>query len=432
MEDLNFVVQVSCDPRSNHSSQKPRPAKTMTRRLNLIIVSNNFCSTANIGSKRWREMAICLQSHATVNAICSDGNSIGHPAIQVENVPLGTKLRVSKSGFAGRSSPNMVIRASRFLAASLLAWPDRQRKWSERAISRIPGFLKEDCANVVITSGPLFSAHTELLRWRRQCQRPFHWVMDQRDLWTNETNPRMQRRFPKFLVAIERRMEQACHDAADLVTTIGERAAARLHQDFGSEPVVLYNGYLRALRRPARIPPQPLLLSYLGTILRGLYSPELLFRAAGKLELRRSGLEFNFRTSAPDVIRKLSSRWNVTGCVTHGDFVKHEQSLLLQENAGANIVLSGTDSTADHWVTGKIFELITANRPILAVAGKNSEIRTVLQSVGVDSVAWNDESAERLLLEFLAGRIPIPEDKSGRYARETAAGVFLQAIEQKL
>lgn len=404
----------------------------MTRKLNFIIVSNNFCSTTNIGSKRWREMAICLQSHAMVNAICADGNSIGHSAIQVENVPLGTKLPVSKSGFTGRSSPNLLIRGSRFLAASLLAWPDRQRKWSERAVRRIPALFKEDCTNVVVTSGPLFSAHTELLKWRRAGRHPFLWVMDQRDLWTNEPNPRMQRRFPRFLVAIERRMEQACHDAADMVTTIGERAAARLHQDFASEPVVLYNGYLRSAKRPARIPPQPLLLSYLGTILRGLYSPELLFRAAGKLELGRSGLEFSFRTSAPDVIRRLSTRWNVSGCVTHGDFVKHEQSLRLQENAGANIVLSGTDATADHWVTGKIFELITAHRPVLAVAGKTSELRTILQSVGVDSVAWNDESAERLLVDFVAGRIPIPEDKAGRFARETAAETFLKAVEQKL
>lgn len=404
----------------------------MKRRIKIIIVSNNFCSTANIGGKRWREMAICLQPHATVSAICSDGNSIGNSRIEVEFVPLGTRLRVSESGFLGRASPNAFLRVSRFIAASFLAWPDRQRKWAAAAVKRIHSHLEDDCENVVVTSGPLFSVHTEMLKLRRKCRDRFTWVMDQRDLWTNEPNLRMQRRFPKILVSIERRLEQACHDEADLVTTIGEQAAALLHNDFRSEPLVLYNGYLRNSVRQTRIPPQPLLLSYLGTILRGLYSPDLLFRAVSTLDLCRSGLNFSFRCSAPDVIRKLSRRWYLEGNVTLGDFVKHEQSLMLQESAGANILLNGTDSTADHWLTGKIFELITANRPILAVTGKNSEMRKVLQSVGVQSVAWDEKSAQDVLLEFMAGRAAIPSDKFGLYARETAAGVFLNALEQRM
>lgn len=404
----------------------------MKRKLNLIIVSNNFCSPTNIGSKRWREMAICLQGNARISAICADGDSIGIPDIAVEQVSLGTKLRATKSGFVGRASPNPLVRWARFLAASFLCWPDRQKNWAARAVAKIPRYLQDDCQNIVVTSGPLFSVHTEMLKWRRVAGRNLTWVMDMRDLWTNEPNPGLPRRFPSFLVAIERRLEQACHKSADLVTTIGERAASLLHKDFGSEPVVLYNGYLGTERRACRIPPQPLLFSYLGTILRGLYSPELLFKAAAALDLKRSGVEFHFRCSAPDVIERLSRKWNVDGCVTYGGFVPHKQSLELQESAGANILLSGTSACADHWVTGKIFELITANRPILAVTGKNSEIRKILHSVGVKSVAWDDESARQLLVEFLAGRAGIPADTRGLYARTTAADRFMNALERKL
>lgn len=404
----------------------------MAKKINIVIVSNNFCSPTNIGSKRWRELSICLRDRMSISAICSDGDRVEDARIGVEHVPLGTELKATKSGFLGRASANPLLRLIRYQAASLLCWPDRQRKWSERAINRVGKFLRADCINIIVTSGPLFSAHTELLKWRRRCGESLFWVMDLRDPWTNEPNPRMQRRFPKALMAIERRMEQQCHDGAEMVTTIGEKLAALLHRDFGSEPVVLYNGYLKSEVRPCRIPSRPLELCYLGTILRGLYNPELLFKAAADLEVRRSGLEFSFRCSAPDVIERASRKWDMQDSVTYGGFVRHSQSLYLQENAGANILLSGTDSSCDHWITGKIFELITANRPILAVAGRNSEIRTVLKNVGVESIAWDDHSAQALLLEFLAGRAAIPNDRMAIYARETAANTFFKAIERMI
>ena len=95
-------------------------------------------------------------------------------------------------------------------------------------MQKLPSFILAEEKDFHNHQRSIFSVHSEMARWVRKNSGKVRWVMDFRDLWTNEIAPGLQRRTPSFLTAFERPIEQNCHATADLVTTIGEGLARLL------------------------------------------------------------------------------------------------------------------------------------------------------------------------------------------------------------
>ena len=83
--------------------------------------------------------------------------------------------------------------------SSVLFWPDRQQGWARNAMQMMSSFiLDKENTYVIITSGPIFSVHSEMCRWMRKNSGKVRWVMDFRDLWTNEIAPDFNAAPPHF------------------------------------------------------------------------------------------------------------------------------------------------------------------------------------------------------------------------------------------
>ena len=94
---------------------------------------------------------------------------------------------------------------------------------------------------------------------------------------------------------------------------------------------------------------------------------------------------FEFWCNDTARIHHEASRVGVENLLKCHKAVKSERSRILREEAGANIILNAIVSEADQVVTGKVFELIAAGRPIIAIIGENSELRKILESCSVQS-----------------------------------------------
>ena len=397
-------------------------------RDHFIVLVYYFGTEELTGSRRWREMAQLLRDHGRVTVICADGGCEDCDGIEIVQIP--DKLGGSGSSvFAGRSHGGFLLRWLRRIASSFLFWPDRQRTWSRQAVGYLDSVLDAKARNIVVTSGPIFSVHSEMQRW--VIANPAHvvWVLDFRDLWTNEIAPGLQRRIPAFLSRFERHIEQRCHDTADLVTTIGEGLARLLEKDFGCSPVVLYNGYLKK-----EIPKEPdfgnpVTIRYLGTIIPGLRSPKLLFQAAAEMQLTSEEVCFEFWCNDSARVINEAAVAGVSDLVKCNDAVSQAEARRQSLSAGANIILNALVPESDQVVTGKVFELIAMGRPVLAVTGQGSELRKILASCGMPNCIWDRETASLALKALLSGHLTPPNDSDGRFSRQRSVAIFCKTLQ---
>ena len=392
-----------------------------------IIVVYYFGSAELTGSRRWREMAQLLREHGKVTVVCADGDRGQWDDIKIVHLPDRGALD-APSVFAGRSRDRALTQWVRRVVSSFLFWPDRQKAWSRRAVGWLGSLLDTQTRNIVITSGPIFSVHSEMQRWVVRNPGRVHWVMDFRDLWTNEIAPGLQRRMPSFLTTLERPIEQHCHDTADLVTAIGKGIARLLGNDFGSRPKVLYNGYMKIEESPPIETSEPISIRYLGTIIPGLRSPQLLFQAAMELRLTTKAVRFEFWCNDPGRVLREAAAVGVAGLVNCNAPVSQEEARRLANTAGANVILNALVPEADQVVTGKVFELIAAGRPILAVTGQGSELWNILESCGSKHSIWNLETACESLQALLEKNLSSPADPEGRFSRKHAVETLIGAI----
>jgi hypothetical protein len=394
------------------------------------IVTYFFCNDRAIGAKRWRDMASLLCDHGQVTAFCGDGSSVSDTRIRVVHVPDRIKSVPDRNGFVDRPHNNKVIRTAFHLAQSLLFWPDRQKWWARKAVAQA-GVSTLDAGDVLITSGPRFSVHAETRCWLERQARPPFWVMDLRDPWTNDPSPAIRRRTPAFLTRFEARIEAACHRRAGLVTTVSETMTALMKRDFQSRAVTIYNGYPEELAA-APVERQPknglLRICYLGSIVHGLRSPRLLFAAAQQLNCSAARLRFQFWCNDSDLVMSEAAAQGVTQLVECHPPVSFKESIQIQRQADANLVLNGIDPTANHMITGKVFELIAARRPLLAVTGPASELRHVSEQCGCNGVAWDSITARTALHRLLDGSLMPVHDSANSFSRRAAVERFLDAI----
>ena len=160
----------------------------------------------------------------------------------------------------------------------------------------------------------------------------------------------------------------------------------------------------------------------------GLRSPELLFQAASSLKLSPNQVLFEFWCNDATRIHYEASRAGVENLLKCHKPVTQEVARKLSEEAGVNLILNALVSKADQVVTGKVFELIAAGRPILAITGENSELRKILESCSVQSSVWNLKSAYSVLKAVVNKSLPSPTDRNHKYSRQSAVNILIEAL----
>ena len=384
--------------------------------------------------------AILAMKH-DVTVLCGDApeGTVEAPAIiegmKVIRVRTLRSPRLGAGGFL-RASPNpwLMFRPVRFLK-DLVLFPDTHRPWAERAIRVMRRLGHNSTDMVVVTSSPVSSPHVAMLKFKSRVPVSPFWVMDLRDPWTTAPCRYWPQKWPGFLHRYEVAVEARCHGVAGLVTVIGERMRRSLRTEFGSDPVVVYNGYsepLDGFQKAGSHGVQPCLIRYCGKIIPGLRSPELLFAVAASLNLKPETIRFEFWCNEPQLVLRCAADHGVSSLVSCFNHVQRADCVRLEEAASANVVLNGITPGADYILTGKVFELIGLRRPVLAVTGCTSELREILENCGSFLNVWDLRTAKDALLAVLSERASPPFDKKRAYSRKTGTATFLDALNRRM
>lgn len=288
-------------------------------------------------------------------------------------------------------SPKQWIKAGLRRVASFVLQPDPQILWKRNAVWAGLRLLAEMRHDVILVSGPPFSAF--LIGYELSHRTGLPLVVDYRDEWDLSNRYWESKQLDRVSCAVQRRMQRKVLRSASAVvatTQASTRALREACQRAGSHAQVdcVYNGFdpddFSSPATPSYFMQTSgtVRLAYLGTlwalttiaplvramILLSKTEPE----AAARIRLVVVGRRMPAEQKLLDQLRQLHLQ------VEEHDYVDHSEAIAIMSAADQLCVTLADLPGAERVLPAKVFEYLAARRPILAIAPRG-ELWEILQ-----------------------------------------------------
>jgi glycosyltransferase involved in cell wall biosynthesis len=278
----------------------------------------------------------------------------------VREIPEGTRVVRAPALPVARYAAIALHKLGWMRLKAYVAWPDGGLGWAPAALAAAWREVRRERPDVIYSSSSPYGGHLVALALHRLTGIP--WVADFRDEWA--TNPHLAGQ-PRVLTWLSRRAEQAITRraartvvAADYFRLAGDAAADGRRE-------TIPNGVDHAdVPRNGSAPPRDRFrLSFVGTLYGPIDLAPVMAALAqlvrdrvidpGRFELRIVGNQWIPGFAAPDGIAT-----EETG------YVSHERAIAEMQAATALLLFVPEESLAP---SGKVFEYLAAERPVLCV-----------------------------------------------------------------
>lgn len=282
----------------------------------------------------------------------------------------------------------------------VLQLPDAGVFWARNTWPTISQIVESEKPQVIYTSSGPYSTHLAGLWARRRFHVP--WFADFRDPWSlNLLIPYL----PGYRV-LNRLLERQVLAEADRVACVSEPWLDDLRRNLGRQPgkfLVLPNGYDETDIRPMPMPVNTdrFTLTHLGSFYRNR-RPELVVRAvellvgSGRIPLSQISvlcIGKNARRSVPD-----TPPFETRDYVAHGELNRFRA----QTCVFLLILATLPDNFGKH--SGKLFEYLASNRPILGIVPPGGVAEQLIQETRTGITVGGDVGAIADAIEFLYRR----------------------------
>jgi len=273
-------------------------------------------------------------------------------------------------------------------SAGFLCFPDRQVGWLPAATSAATRLIGRTRYHALLSTGPPHSAHLAAALLSKRFRIP--WIADYRDLWTGNPYQNAVRSGP--LSAL---VERAVMRHASSISTVAPALEETLKRLLPAASIhVIPNGPDIAPEAPIEhSAPAAFNICYTGLLYNGKRCPDPLFAAIRQLRDRQhaAGRLVTIDFYGPDEAYTLdrAQAFGVADCVNARGVIPREEVVRRQRQAAVLLILLNMDPRTAGEFGSKIFEYISARRPILAIGPAHSVLRSLLRESGIGLFAAN-------------------------------------------
>ncbi|TVR80166.1 MAG: hypothetical protein EA405_11280 [Rhodospirillales bacterium] len=277
-------------------------------------------------------------------------------------------LPKATGGPTAQASPGLARRFGARLSGlyvNLTNWPDWQIGWLPHVVREARTLIRDWRPDVVFASGPPF---TTLLAGYVLCRRSgLPLVVEFRDRWSDDPYYPP----PPWRHRIDAWGERRIVALAKGLVTVSEPWEEAFQAKYGKPTVTIYNGYDNDFEpTPATSGANDvnfLKIRYLGHIYPGRRDPSTLFAAMKLLDDAPVKVRAEFYGTDAGQVWPLAEGHGVRHLVDVFPRVPYEQSVALQRQADALLLMQWNDPKEQGNVPGKFFEYLGARRPIVGL-----------------------------------------------------------------
>lgn len=394
----------------------------------VLVVTYYWPPSGGGGVQRWLKMAKYLPQFGWKPIIFTpenpdfeirDESLLGDvsPEINVIKLPIWEpfgiyrkilgKKAVQKQGVVEKNNTSLFSRISLWIRGNWFI-PDPRIFWVRPAVRYLTNYLSNHQIDVIITTGPPHSMHLIGLEIKKRTG--IKWLADFRDPWTDwDVLPQLN--LNKRAWRYHKKLEQSVMHQADIVLTVTNRLASKLEKTGDIQNVeVITNGFDAAdFEDVTSEENNKFRIAHVGLLNDGR-NPHVLWHALDKL--CKENPEFTERmevvlvgTVDQTVIDSLYEYRHLVPNVVLPDYMSHNEVIKLYASSSVLLLLVNNTSNSSWILPGKLFEYLSAKKPILAFGQKESDANDVLLECGYDGIfEYNtpDEEIEATVLKHFS------------------------------
>ena len=420
---------------------------------NVLLIAYYFHEKENIGSVRlkglaknlpiygWNPVIITPQSPANLDPFWNDYHIIEVPYEDLMTKwkrYLGFKTHTTvKEQMRSRTYKNkrswMEIMAR--IWEEFFTYPDGQKTWYEPVLTEIDKLMHSKQINAVISSALPLTTHMIASSIKERYEVP--WIADFRDLWTQNH----YYKYTSLRKFFERRLELKTLKNADIMTTVSEPLVhdlKKLHQI--EEVYSIPNGFDPDQINQGTPLTKKFTITYTGQLYRGKRDPEPLFKALSELSrddlIDLDKVEINFYGPLENWLEDESVKYGLENVVNLQGMIPRELVIQKQQESQLLLLLMWDNPSEIGVCTGKIFEYLSAKRPIISQGIREGCVANILNETNTGKAVKTVEEIKDVLLEHYSqydkqGQVPYQgNEKIYQYSHENMALEFGKLLDK--
>ncbi len=277
--------------------------------------------------------------------------------------------------------------------------PDPKIFWVNKSVKYLQKYLDSNNVDVIISTGPPHSMH--LIAEKLHQKNNIKWIADFRDPWTSlYYNDDFKQ--GDFARNKNRKLEISVLKNANCVLTVSNTLKNEFSKT-AKRVEVITNGFdNEVLAVKPEILDKKFTISYIG-LLPKQSNPKALFKVLKKLSDADSSfkkdLKINFIGDISDEVKQEVEANNLMENVSFLGYVTHEKAIEYQKKAQVLLLLIPNVKDSKGILTGKLFEYLTAKRPILAIGPEDGDLSEILKDTNA-GVVLDYDNENNMLLEI--------------------------------
>lgn len=303
--------------------------------------------------------------------------------------------------------------------------PDARKYWIKPSVSYLKDYLSKNPVDVIISSGPPHTMHLIGLGLRKQFPN-IKWVADFRDPWTNIDF------YDELMLSSSsdkkhKRLELEVLLNADSVISIGKTMSNDFKKLYSKQPEkfkVITNGYDEddiyegLLEKDKKFS-----IAHIGTLVKSR-NPETLWKVLKDLvnenESFKKDLEIKLVGKVDFFIKEQIEKHGLSSFVNKIDYLPHADVIKEQQKTKVLLLLVNHTKNAKSILTGKIFEYLAAEVPILAIGPPDGDLADVLNKTksGLISDFKDEKQLKENILDIYKGKVfTFNKNEIAKYSR---------------
>jgi glycosyltransferase involved in cell wall biosynthesis len=272
--------------------------------------------------------------------------------------------------------------------------PDPKIFWVNSSVKFLHQYLKENKVDVVISTGPPHSMH--LIAQKLKQKTNIKWIADFRDPWSNLYYNEEFKQL-SFAKKKNEKLENSVFKNADCILTVSNSLKKEFDQK-ATRVEVITNGFDDEVVTNTLITlDEKFSISYIG-LLPKQSNPKLLFKVLSTLCAEdtdfKANLKLNFIGDISEDVKKEIINYNLLENTNFIGYVSHKEAIAYQRKAQVLLLLIPNVAKSGGILTGKLFEYLTAKRPILAMGPETGDLSEILKNTSSGVVVDFDNDAK--------------------------------------
>ncbi|MGB5238744.1 MAG: glycosyltransferase family 4 protein [Flavobacteriaceae bacterium] len=337
---------------------------------------------------------------------------------------FGNKADTISSGIIKEESQSWSERLMLWIRGNLFI-PDARKYWVGPASKEVRRIIQQEQIETLITTGPPHSIH--LIGFKVSRQTGVKWIADFRDPWTS-IGYHSKLKLSSYALKKHKRLERQVLNAADKIITTSKTTRDEFRQITKKPIKVLTNGYEPFTAKETPKLDQEFTLSFIGSLLSGR-NPLNLWKVISELIKEEPELSEKLKIKivgliSEDVLQSIH-QYGLKDHTIVIPYVSHKEAQVYQRSSQVLLLLEIDRAECKGIIPGKLFEYMSAERPILAIGPNSWEAGQIVETTK-SGVYFGYDTSEELKIQLMEWYEQYRQEKLylnphsiGRYSRRS-------------